>query len=189
MSLVTKAKLTTVLGTALVLGCVALTMSPATSAQEGQGQGGTDPVVAIERLLTEAGLFFQKQDNNGKVQFKVAIEAGGKTSMITLYAHTWTWTMTDGSPLHSVYCYTPVKSTDAQNPFSPAVAQAVSQYNDTLLTGNCSVSSEGIYANSGFYLPGLQADMLSNYLYALHWNNVGLQDALAPVFAAESAEN
>jgi hypothetical protein len=160
-------------------------MGPALQAQDTV----SNPEARVEQLLSEAGLFFQKETNDGNVQYRIKIDAGDTQSVITLRIHTWKWTMSDGSPLYSLYCYVPVQSTDAQHPFSLVVSQKVSEYNDSLLTGNCSLTATGIYANSGFYLHGLTADMFANYLYALHFNGVGLQEALAPVFAAEGAEN
>jgi hypothetical protein len=191
MSRSKRTKWTTVFAAALALSSVAWFLSPQSRAQNQISTA--DGEAMLQQLLTDAGLFFQRQElQNGRVQFRVAIDAGGQTgqtSMISLRVNAWTWKRPDGSPAYSVYGFTQVQAPAEGRPFSAAAAQKVCEYNDTLWTGNCSISSEGVYANTGFFLPVVDADTFANYVYALHWNSLGLKEALAPILAAEAAEN
>lgn len=142
----------------------------------------------LQALLDEAGLFYQRQQlNSGRVQFRVAIEAGGKTSMIFARVHTWKWKRPGDKPLYSVYLYSKVLP-GKEGGLSAAIVRAAAKRNDIILTGNYSATDEGVYANSGFYLDGVDSDLLESYFYALHFNRVGLLEDLQPILDAEASE-
>ena len=148
-----------------------------------------DGAERLQSLLDEAGMFFKRQDlDDGTVRFRIAVEGDGHTSVIVCYVNTWTWKRPDGSTLESVMAYTQVLPPPAEGaPYSRAVLAMLSERAEYIRTGNYSATDNGIYANSGFYLQGLDADLLASYLYALHYNRVNLINALAPVL--ESEEN
>ena len=153
--------------------------------QEGDGNA------TIEALLDEAGMFYQKREtDDGQIRYRIVVEVGGESTIITARVHTWTWKRPDGGPLQSVYAFAQAAPPNADGkPYSAAVTRAVASRNDILLTGNYSITDEGIYCNTGFYIPSLDADLLESYFFALHWNRVNLMTDLTPILEAESAEN
>jgi len=173
---------------ATMLACVCVAAATATAASYAQDAQPNSGETQLQALLDEAGLFYQRQElSSGRIQYRIGIEAGGKTSMIYARIHTWKWKRPGDQPLYSVYMYTQVAQ-GQQGSLSSAIVRAVAKRNDIILTGNYSATDEGVYANSGFYLDGVDADLLESYLYALHFNRVGLLDDLQPILDAEAAE-
>jgi len=148
-------------------------------------------IKSFEEILKDSGLTYSKREINKRPVFRIAVEAGGETTMVTAEERVWSpwvYPRKDGSVLKSIYCYATVAPLQKDQRVSPAVLKVIADLNDRFLLANCSLAPDGIFINKGFYLPGLDGDLLHYHIYDVHWRRLQARKAILPILEAEKTE-